>query len=376
MQPVAVNGGDRPKPAKRRRTVTMDDVARAAGVSKSAVSRALNRVPGAASPTTSEKVRRAAEELGYVPNAIAASLKHRRTRTIGFLLSDLGNPFFALVAAGFEEEIRAAGYTLLIANTGYDQDREVALTRTLLARQVDALLVASAGPGDRHLRLALDRGVHVVLVDSHPRRISVDCVMADNRDGAGQAVRHLLELGHEDIGIITGWENDSSSVERLDGARETLRAAGLDLPEERTYAGDFGIGGGADGARRLLALRPRPTALFVTNNLMTLGAMRTIGELGLRVPRHVSLVAFDDMDWFPIAKPPITAVSQPAYEIGRRAARELLDRLQGTKRRAPRTILLETELIVRASTAPPSRAQAGSRRAEGVRVHPSDEERS
>jgi LacI family transcriptional regulator len=332
----------------------MDDVARAAGVSKSAVSRVLNRVPAAASPATAKKVWRAVEELGYVPNAIAASLKHQRTKTIGFVLSDLGNPFFALVAAGFEEVISDAGYTLLVANTGYDHEREVALTRTLLARQVDALLIASAGPGDKHLRAALDRGVRVVLVDSHPRRISVDCVMSDNRGGAAQAIRHLLELGHQDIGVITGRDNDSSSVERLEGARETLLSAGLELPESRTYAGDFGISGGADGARTLLTLQPRPTALFVTNNLMTLGTMRALGELGARVPHDISLVAFDDMDWFPIANPPITAVSQPGYEIGRSAAQRLLDRLHGTSRRAPRTILLETELIVRGSTASPS----------------------
>lgn len=331
----------------------MDDVARAAGVSKSAVSRAVNRVPGAVAPATADKVWRAVEELGYVPNAIAASLKHQRTRTVGLLLSDLGNPFFALVAAGVEGEIRAAGFTLLVANTGNDHERETALTRTLLERQVDALLIASSGPGGEHLQLALGRGVHVVLVDSHPRQVTVDCVMADNRGGAEQAMRHLLDLGHEEIGVISGLDNDSTAVERLEGARETLTAVGLELPEDRCFAGDFGIASGYDGARTLLARRPRPTALFITNNLMTVGAMLAIGELGHRIPRDLSLVGFDDMDWYPLADPPITAVSQPALEIGRRAAQELLAQLRGTRRRKPRTTLLPTELIVRGSTAAP-----------------------
>lgn len=354
MQSVATPPPDDASAGRSTRpAVTMADVARAAGVSKSAVSRTLNHVPGAVAPATAAKVRQAASELGYVPNAIAASLKHQRTKTVGLLLSDLGNPFFGLVAAGVEGEIREAGYTLLVANTGNNDERETALTRTLLERQVDALLVASSGSGSEHLQLALDRGVHVVLVDSHPAKTIVDCVMADNRTGAGDATRHLLELGHRDIGVISGLDTDSSAVERLDGVRDALAAAGLELPEARWFAGDFGIASGYEGARTLLQRAPRPTALFVTNNLMTVGAMQALAELGVRIPDDVSLVGFDDMDWYPIASPPITAVSQPAFEIGRRAAQELLVLAGGTRRRRPRTILLQTELIVRASTAAP-----------------------
>ncbi len=332
----------------------MEDVARAVGVSKSSVSRALNRVPSGVTPEVAEKVMRAVEELGYVPNAIAASLKNQRTKTVGLILPDLGNPFFALVAAGIEAEISDAGYTLLIANTGNDHDRETVLTRALLERQIDALLIASTGPSGEHLRLAIDRGVHVVLLDSHPRRQTTDCVMGDNRRGSADATRHLLSLGHTDIGVISGLlANDSSAAERLDGVKRTLAAAGLQLPAHRCVSGDYEMASAEEGARTLLASSDRPTALFVTNNLMTLGALRAIAQLGLSVPEDLSLVGFDDMEWYPVANPPITAVAQPAYEIGARAAQRLLLRIRSKRRLKPENILLPTELIVRASTAPP-----------------------
>ena len=340
--------------SKRDTTVTMDDVARVVGVSKSSVSRALNRVPSGVTAEVAERVQRAVDELGYVPNAIAASLKNQRTKTVGLILPDLGNPFFALVAAGIEAEISDAGYTLLIANTANDHDRETSLTRTLLERQVDALMIASTGPSGAHLRLAMDRGVHVVLLDSHPRRLTTDCVMVDNRSGAADATRHLLALGHRDIAVISGLlANDSSAAERLDGVKRALAAAGLTLPARRCVSGDYEMASAEEGARTLLVSADRPTALFVTNNLMTLGALRAIAQLGLSVPEDLSLVGFDDMDWYPVANPPITAVAQPAYEIGARAAQRLLMRIHSRRQLKPEKILLPTELIVRASTAPP-----------------------
>ena len=345
-----------PRTRPRSTSVTMADVARRAGVSKSSVSRAINRVPGGVAPAVAERVQKAVEELGYVPNAIAASLANRRTRTVGLILPDLGNPFFALVAAGIEDAMRAAGFTLLVANTSNDHARETAVTRTLLERQVDALLIASCGPGDEHLRLAIDRGVHVVLVDTHPQEVTTDCVCADNGRGAAEAVQHLLALGHTDIGVITGLlANDSSAAERLAGVRATLAGAGIELRPDRWVSGDYEAGSGDIGARTLFEGADRPTALFVTNNLMTLGALRAIAALGLSVPGDVSVVGFDDMDRYPLVDPPVTAVAQPAFEIGARAAERLLERVERGRELQPETIRLPTRLIVRASTAPPVR---------------------
>jgi len=347
----------------------MDDIARTVGVSKSSVSRALNGIPGGVTAEVAERVRQAAEDLGYVPNAIAASLKHQRTKTVGLILPDLRNPFFALVAAGIEGVISDAGFTLLVANTANDHSRETAVTRTLLERQVDALLIASTGPSDAHLQVAIKRGVEVVLLDSYPRRLTTDCVLADNRHGTADAIRHLLALGHTDIGVITALlANDSAARERLDGVKRALRAVGLTLPAHRCFDGDYSMTSAEEGTRTLLAsAHDRPTALFVTNNLMTLGALRAIAELGLDVPGDLSLVGFDDMDWYPVCDPPITAVAQPACEIGARAAERLLLRMHSRQVLRPQKIRLPTELIVRASTAPPPARATARRRSRATR---------
>lgn len=351
MKPIA---NSRRRTDAGRVAVTIEDLARAVGVSKSSVSRALNGVPGGVTAEVADRVRAAAERMGYVPNMLAASLKNQTTRTVGLVLPDLGNPFFALVAAGIEAEISSAGYTLLVANTANDHTRETLLTRTLLERQVDALLIASTGPSGNHLELAIDRGVHVVLVDSHPRKLMTDCVMADNKGGSAAAIAHLLDLGHRDIGVITGVPSeDSSAAERLEGVRRSLRQAGVDLPASRFASGDYVMGRAEEVAKKLLEPRDRPTALFVTNNLMTTGTLRAIHAFGLRVPDEISLIGFDDMDWYPVADPPVTTVAQPAYEIGARAAQRLLMRIRSKRQLKPRTILLPTELIVRGSTAPP-----------------------
>jgi LacI family transcriptional regulator len=352
------------KPIARRGAagaVTIDDIARRVGVSKSSVSRALNGVPGGVTRSIAEQVHRAADELGYVPNAIAASLKHQRTKTVGLVLPDLENPFFARVVVGIESEVSRAGYSLLLANTGHDREREVAATHMLLERQVDALVIASSGPGGEHLRLAVARGIHVVLVDSHPHDTTVDCVLADNRGGAAQATRHLVDLGHVHIGAVGAVESDSSSIERIEGLRETLAASGLELHERHCARGDFGLSSGYDGARSLLDSGDRPSALFVLNNLMTVGALRAIADLGLIIPDDISLIGFDDMDWYPIANPPITAVAQPAEAIGREAGKRLLRQVRSKRVVPPRTIRLATQLIVRASTAQPSWPRARRR---------------
>jgi LacI family transcriptional regulator len=222
-------------------------------------------------------------------------------------------------------------------------------------------VIASSGPGGEHLRLAIARGTRVVLVDSHPHDTSVDCVLADNRDGAAQATRHLVELGHVHIGAVGAVESDSSSMERIEGLRETLAESGLELHDRHCARGDFGLSSGYDGARTLLDSPDRPSALFVLNNLMTVGALRAIADLGLTIPDDISLIGFDDMDWYPIANPPITAVAQPAEEIGREAGKRLLGQMRSARVRRPRTTRLATRLLLRASTAPPPQAVRSAR---------------
>lgn len=334
----------------------MDDVAQRAGVSKSSVSRVLNSVSGTVTPETTRRVLDAMDELGYVPNAVAASLKYRRTLTVGLILADLGNPFFALVVTGLEQTFREAGYRLLVTSSGGDHEHEVEQTQLLIEQQVDALLVATSALSGEHIERVVARGIPAMFIDSCLDEPRLDSVLTDNEAGARAVAAHLADLGHRNIAIVRGLPADSSSTERVDGALAELSERGIDVPPEMVFYGDCAVPGGHDAAMRALRLDPLPTALFVTNNLMTVGAMRAIAELGLRIPDDLSLAAFDDMDWFPIADPPITAVAQSALDIGREAAQRMLARLRGdgpasTK---PSTIRLPAKLIVRGSTAPVS----------------------
>jgi LacI family transcriptional regulator len=333
----------------------MDDVAQLAGVSKSSVSRVLNGVPGTVTAATTARVHDAMAQLGYVPNAIAAGLKHRRTRTIGLVLPDLGNPFFARVVTGLEQTLQDAGYRLLLTSTGADQQREVEQTQLLMEHQVDAMVIATSALSGQHVRRVVERGVPVIFVDSCLGDPPLDCVLTDNAGGARAAARHLFGLGHREIAIVCGLAADSSTSERLEGAIAELEERGVHLPPEMVFHGDSAVQGGYEAALLAMQRPSRPTALFVMNNLMTVGALRAIAELGLRVPEHLALVAFDDMDWFPIADPPITAVAQPAVEIGVRAAERILGRLEGGHAAPAETIRLPSRLIVRGSTGPARR---------------------
>jgi len=333
--------------------ITMNDVARHAGVSKASVSRALNGVPGAVGAGTARRILDAVDELGYVRDRAAASLKVRRTQTVGLLVPDIGNPFFATVAAGIESVFQDAGYGLILASSGSRREREVALTRVVLERRLDALIVATASSSDEHLREVRRRGVEIVLIDAYPTdwREDFDCVTVDNKAGGAAAAKHLLELGHQDVAVIAGPSNDSAGLQRVAGVEQTLLEVGLALRRDRRMQGDFSVDGGRRAALDLLCRTPRPTAIFSANNLMTVGVLRALAELGLRAPADVSLVGFDDMDWYPLAAPPITAVAQPAQAIGARAAKRLLERLRSSRRRRARIELLPTELRIRASTA-------------------------
>jgi len=338
---------------RKSSNVTMNDVAREAAVSKASVSRALSGRSGAVSEGTANKVREAVARIGYIPNAVAASLASRSTKIVGFVLPDLGNPFFALVAAGIETTIQRGGYRLLVANTDGAPDREVALTQLFLEHRVDALLVATSAVSGEHLERAIERGVHVAFVDSRIATMELDCVLADNSGGGHAAAQHLIDLGHTDIGLISGLPADSASTDRIESAAAAIEAAsGHEFPHERVALGKSTVQSGYDATHSLLTAHDPPSALFVANNLMTVGAMRAAADLGVHIPDDLSLVGFDDMDWYPMANPAITTVAQPAHEIGVQAAKRVLKQLRARRPLAATTIILPTELILRASTAP------------------------
>jgi LacI family transcriptional regulator len=242
------------------------------------------------------------------------------------------------------------GHTLLLANSDEDLDRERVAVEALRARQVDALVVVpSSGAAFPHLRAAAAEAP-LVLLDRSIRGLGVDSVTVDNRGGAKLAVVHLLSHGHRRVGLVSDEPDISSSAERIAGYRDALTEAGIPIDEHLISLGGPTRSDGYRATRRLLEMAERPTAIFTANNFMTVGAMLALNDLGLKIPRDVSFVGFDDLEWTTLVDPPLTVVAQPATELGAEAARRVLARLRERRGRA-RRIKLETKLITRASCA-------------------------
>lgn len=348
---LAQRGGPAPQPQWRKRP-TMDDVARAAGVSKATVSRVLAGIEGGCKPATAALVRKTADRLGYVVNSVAASLRSRQTYTVGLIVADVSNPFFGGIASGVETSLAEAGYSVILANTGNSLDHERALVRLLVEKQMDGLIVATSASSGEHLLAAQERGVAVVLVDSEIQSLDADSITIDNRAAATTAVDHLIAQGHRRIAIVTGPLDAAFDRQRLEGYRAALAAARIRLRDDLVLHGDLLATGGERAAAALAARRQRPTAVFVANNMMTLGVMVGLKRAGLTVPRDISLVAFDDQDWYSVCHPPITGITNPAHEMGRRAGERMALRLSRSPGLRTERIFLESRLIVRESTAP------------------------
>jgi LacI family transcriptional regulator len=327
------------------------DVARAAGVSTATVVRVLN---GGAKvgPDRTERVLRAVEELDYVTNGVAASLSRGRTRLLGLLVSDIANPFTAQVARGLEDEALHHGYQVLISSSDFDPAREAQILESFARRTVDAVALLSAGEAADGVRRLVRGGIPLVLIDRRPPDVaSVPVVRTDSLTAARDAVRYLIELGHTDLGMISGPPGMATADQRLAGFRDACAAAGLRVREECVRRGFLGVDGGHRAMLEVLDLTVRPTAVFSFNNMLAIGALGALRECAVRLPDDLSLITFDDTDLFPYVDPPITAIAQPAREIGAAAGRILFDELGGA-RTADRDVVLPTELRIRESCAP------------------------
>jgi LacI family transcriptional regulator len=331
------------------RPVTLADVAKEAGTSASTASRALSG-RGYVAPDVRKRLLDVAERLGYVPNLSARTLKQRTSRIVGVIVSDLSNQFYAALAAGIEQTLRESNYQMLLLGDNSSTAQELAGARTFLSLRAPGVIMTPASGATAELLAS--RGVPVVEADRRLATASCDAVVIDNERGAREAVSHLLELGHERIALLvarTTWTTDAG---RLEGYRAALAQAGLRLDRKlvvkiATHAAD------APSTIAEVVERERPTAIFAANNVLAEQAWRVLRDRGLETPRDVSLVAFDDVPWMELVQPPITAVRQPAFEMGRRAALLLLRRLDDPT--CGRTVeVLQPELVVRGSTAPKS----------------------
>lgn len=307
--------------------VTRQDVADRARVSSAVVSYVVNDGPRPVAAATRERVLRAVEELGYRPNAVARSLKTRRTGALAFLVPDTANAYFAQLVREVELAASRAGYTLLIGNTMDDLDREAAYAATFVERRVDGVLLVPALPATRAVRIVADAGVPVVTVDRLAAE-PVSRVAVDNRVGGLLATRHLLGHGHRRIGILQGPAVLPTVEDRRAGWAEALAGAGIEpAPGWTASTSDFSRAAAWDAATRLLAAADRPTAVFVTADEQALGVYRAARSAGLAIPEDLAVVSFDSAETAPYLFPSLSAVGQPIVEMAETAVRRLIERI-------------------------------------------------
>jgi LacI family transcriptional regulator len=332
--------------------ITIADVAKRAGVSKMTVSRVINN-SGYTSQETRARVEQAVAELGYIPNALARSLRFRQTRTIALIVTDITNPFFTTVARGVEDIANEKGFSVIFCNTDEAPDEEAQYVNVLLQKQVDGLLLVPTGGAAETVEFLNNHTVPFVLLDRRVPGMDVDVVRCDSEQGAYDIIRHLLDLGHQRIAALGGSANITSSMDRVEGYRRAMIEAGLENEAYRAYFTAFTVEGGYRAAQLALAEKTLPTAFFATNNFIAIGAMRLLRERGLSVPDDVSVVSFDDLPAAIVLDPFLTVIEQHAYEMGQRATELLLNRLHGKGSAEPQEILIPADLIIRRSSAPP-----------------------
>ncbi len=338
----------------------MKQIAQTAGVSLGTVSNVLN-----GSAIVSEPLRRrvleTVEVLGYQPSQLARGLRRDKTNMIGMIIPDVTNPFFPAVVRGAEDIAFSNGYRLVLCNTDNDHSKELTHLNELRTYLPSGLIVIPSNFSDltKQAESYHRSGAAVVCVDRLPKRWQGDSVTVANEEGAYAATQYLIKLGHRRIAVITGPLHFTNAEQRVRGFRRAMKEAGLTVAPEYLQESSFDLSGGHSKALLLLRMLPRPTAIFAGNDMIAMGVIQTIHELGLHCPNDLSVIGFDDLEFAALISPPLTSVFQPGYQLGATAARILLDRVQGNKGPA-RHIVLPTEIRIRESVAPPPSAESAA----------------
>ncbi len=342
-------------------------VATRAGVSIATVSRVLNgneRVK----PQVRQRVLQAMDELRYVPSGIARNMRNQSKRTVGLLIADIQNPFFTDIVRAIEDTAYQNQYTVLLGSTDGERAKERLYLEVLAMERIAGLILVPASDDAQDYRF--DLRLPLVFIDSMPPGAQGDAVVLDNVQGGYEATRHLIELGHRRIGIVTTPPSFAIGQQRTQGYRKALLEHGLAVDEALVRSGDSARErGGYLATRELLALDPPPTALFAVNNVRTMGMLRALQEQNYRIPYDISVIGFDDSPWLTLLSPPLTTVSQPIYDIGVEAIRLLLRRVAGDvgAEEAPVTVTMPPTLVVRGSTAAPAVPVVSSAATNGTR---------
>ncbi|WP_161515116.1 LacI family DNA-binding transcriptional regulator [Priestia megaterium] len=331
---------------------TIKDIARVAGVSVTTVSRALNGYSDV-NEKTRQKIAAVARELNYSPNTLARGLVMQKSKTIGLLVSGISREsvkdnFTFEVLCGVNERASTLGYDLILFNTNTMMQREKTYTQLCRERRVDGAIIQGIKKEDPYLKEVVESDIPCVLVDIPVHSNSVGYVTTDNALGAKKAVEHLASLGHKHIGMINGHEDAFVSQERLNGYREALKECGLSFRSEWVVIGNFEEKKAEKAVRELINRHKEVTAIFCASDLMALGALKACKELGLHVPKEMSIVGYDNIVLASYSSPNLTTVGQEVYQIGYEAADLLIEMLEGKETNMKR--YLDTKLIIREST--------------------------
>jgi LacI family transcriptional regulator len=342
------------RPKRRSERVTVREVARAARVHFSTVSRVMNpRTRGQITENVANRVLKAAERLGYRTNALAASLRTRRSRVIGIIIPYIDSPLYPPILLAIEEVLNERGYVAIISNTQNDPAREERVLAEMMARQVDGLILGTATRYDPIVKAWVQRGAPLVLINRTDQTGEAPSIVTDDLLGIGLAIDHLVELGHRAIGHIAGPQRLSTGAARSEGFQRALERHRL-RPEARAIAlaEDFTRDAGRRAGHTLLNQFPEITAIAAANDLLALGCYEALHERGLSCPRDISVTGYNDSPFVDLLTPPLTTVRIPQREIGLQAARLLLQKIEEHRAPAP-DVVLRPQLIVRQSTAAP-----------------------
>ncbi|MCG0276298.1 MAG: LacI family transcriptional regulator [Thermosediminibacteraceae bacterium] len=329
---------------------TIYDVAKRAKVSIATVSRVLNNSP-LVSEKTRERVKKAIEELNYSPNVIASALTKKSTLTLGLLIPDIANPFFAELARGVEDASADFGFNIIICNTDYRSDKEAEYIRLLKQKSIDGFIISTAYYNDENVINLIKSNTPVVILgrDIDGEDMVVDVVVSDNVNGGYIATKHLIDLGHKNIACLLGPPQVKVNLDREKGYLKAMEEAGLKVRPELIVFGDFKVEFGFKKAIELLSLEHRPTAFFAANDLTAIGVIKAARFMGLEVPRDISVVGYDNTMLAEIVDPPLTTVNQQMRKMGYMATEFLIKRIKGESSGGQR-IVLDVDLVVRRST--------------------------
>lgn len=332
--------------------VDIKTVADKAGVSTATVSRVLRDYSGVKEKTR-KKVLKVITDLNYEVNAVARSLRQKRTNTIGIIVGNVLSQFYSIIAKSVEDVAQKNGYNMILCNGDDDPQKELKYLKVLKSNRVDGIILTPTGKNSDYINWLIESDTKMVLLDRLIDGVECDAALVDNETGAYKAVKHLIDQGYRKIAIITGYLDRTTGRGRLNGYLRALNEAGIPRDDTLIKVGNFKKRSGIELTKEILQMENRPEAIFVSNIDMTLGTIIIIKEMGLKIPDDIGIVSFDDSEWAMLLDHPITVISQPVYSLGSTSAEMLIKRINDEQiglNNKPIVITLNTELIIRSST--------------------------